>query len=314
MPARGPSVRNTAILMRSRFVLSEVATGLRRNLTMTVAMVLTTAISLGLLGGGLIVVQTIDEMQDLYYERIEIAIFLNDQISTHDPDCSSQTCAALLSDLKANPAVKSVSYESQQEAYARFQEIFAGQPELQKLTQPRDLPASLRVQLTDPRLFESVASQVRGRPGVTEIINQQKYLQELFNALTGVRNFVFVVAVILLLAVLMLIFNAIQLSAFTRRTEVSIMRLVGASRWYTQLPFLLEALIAGVVGALLAIGGLFLAKATVLQRVLGEVFASGILPRLTYGDIALISPILLAVGAVVAAVTGYVTLRLYVRT
>lgn len=300
--------------MRASFVFSEVVTGLRRNVTMTGAMVLTTAISLGLLGGGLLVVQTIDEMQDLYYERVEVAIFLNDSISANDPNCTSATCSELRADLKSASAVESVTYESRKEAFARFQEIFAGQPELRKLARPQALPASLRVNLTDPRMFDDLAQRFRGRPGIEQIINQQKYLAELFDALAGVRNATFIVAVIQALAALMLISNTIQVSAFTRRTEVSIMRLVGATRWYTQLPFLLEAVVAGIAGGVLAIGGLLLAKVTVLQRVLGEVFASGIVPRITYGDIAVISPILLGVGAGVAAATGYLTLRLYVRT
>ena len=125
--------------------------------------------------------------------------------------------------------------------------------------------------------------------------------------------FTFVTALIQAFAALLLFSNTIQLSAFTRRTEVGVMRLTGASRWYTQLPFLLEAVVAGVVGGLLAIVGLVIGKVAFIDRVLAGVFEAAIVPRLGYADIFSVAPILLVVGAAVAAVTGYLTLRLYVR-
>src|SRR5699024_2968925 len=126
-------------------------------------------------------------------------------------------------------------------------------------------------------------------------------------------NAVFAVALIQALAALLLISNTIQISAFTRRTEVGIMRLVGATRWYTQLPFLLEAVVAGVVGAILAIGGLIVGKVAFLDNVLAARIKSGIIPKLDFGDVAWVSPWLLLVAVIISAVTGYATLRLYVR-
>jgi cell division transport system permease protein len=115
------------------------------------------------------------------------------------------------------------------------------------------------------------------------------------------------------LAAILLISNTIQLSAFTRRTETGIMRLVGATRWYTQLPFLLEALVSGLIGAFLAIIGLLISKVAFIDRVMQPVFNTGVIPAIEWGDIALVSPILLLVAGTVSAITGYVTLRLYVR-
>jgi cell division transport system permease protein len=300
--------------MRASFVFSEVATGLRRNITMTVAMILTTAISLGLLGGGLLVVRTIDRMQQDYYQRVETVVYLSADISANDPNCSSSTCSALRGQLEATPGVQSVVFESRQAAFARFQRIFQGQPELLQLARPEALPASLRVQLSDPQRFPSIAKQLAGRPGVDRVTDQGEYLRQLFRALNGLRNATFVIALIQALAALLLISNTIQLSAFTRRTEVGVMRLTGATRWYTQLPFLLEAVVAGVLGAVLAVVGLVIAKVAFIDRVLAGVFEAAIVPRLGYSDIFSVAPILLLVGATVAALTGYVTLRLYVRT
>ncbi len=300
--------------MRASFVFSEVVTGLRRNVTMTVAMILTTAISLGLLGGGLLVVGTIDRMEQDYYQRVETVVFLSADISANDPDCISSTCADLRGELEATSGVQAVEYESRQAAFERFKRIFEGQPELLSLARPEALPASLRVTLSDPQRSDAISQAFTGRPGVDRVTDQGEYLAQLFRALGGLRNATFVIAVIQALAALMLISNTIQVSAFTRRTEVGIMRLTGASRWYTQLPFLFEAVVAGVIGGILATVGLVVAKVAFIDRVLADVFEAAIVPRIGMSDIFAVAPILLLVGAGVAAVTGYVTLRLYVRT
>jgi cell division transport system permease protein len=300
--------------MRASFVFSEVVNGLRRNVTMTMAMILTTAISLGMLGGGLLIVRTIDRMQQDYYQRVETVVYLSADISANDPGCTSSTCSALRGQLEASSGVQAVVFENRQSAYARFQRIFEGQPELLQLARPEALPASLRVQLSDPQRFPSIAKTFTGRPGVDRVTDQGEYLRQLFRALNGLRNATFGVGLIQLLAALLLISNTIQLSAFTRRTEVGVMRLTGATRWYTQLPFVLEAVVAGVIGGLLAIAGLVIGKVAFVDQVFASVFEAAIVPRLGYADIFAVAPILLLVGTVVAAVTGYVTLRLYVRT
>jgi cell division transport system permease protein len=281
---------------------------------MTVAMILTTAISLGLLGGGLLVVHTIGRMQQDYFQRTETVVYLSADISANDTGCTSSTCSALRGQLEATSGVRAVVFESRQAAFTRFQRIFEGQPELLQLARPEALPASLRVQLSDPARFPSIAATFTGRPGVDRVKDQGEYLRQLFQALNALRNATFVIALIQALAALLLISNTIQVSAFTRRTEVGVMRLTGATRWYTQLPFVLEALVAGVVGGVLAIVGLVVGKVLFIDRVLAGVFDAAIVPRLGYADIFMVAPILLLVGAVVAALTGYVTLRLYVRT
>jgi cell division transport system permease protein len=149
---------------------------------------------------------------------------------------------------------------------------------------------------------------------VQRVTDQSVFLQRLFGVLNGVRNAVFAIALVQALAALLLISNTIQVSAFTRRTEVGIMRLVGATRWYTQLPFLLEAVVAGVVGAILATVLLIVAKATFLDTVLAAPEQAGIIPKLSMADVLLFaSPWLFATAIGISAVTGYITLRAYVR-
>ncbi len=299
--------------MRFSFVLAEVLTGLRRNVTMTVAMILTTAISLGLLGGGLLVVRMIDHMRADYGDKVEVNVFLVKAVWP-DKGCKDQPCAGLLSNLESDPAVESVKYESQDEAFDRFQQIFKSQPELLQLTRKESLPSNFHVRLKNPDRANVIIQTYTGKPGVDRVEDQGVFLERFFGVLNGVRNATFVVALVQAIAALLLISNTIQVSAFTRRTEVGIMRLVGATRWYTQLPFLLEAVVAGVVGALLAIAGLIGGKLLFIDDVLAEPIKANIIPPVEFGDIIAISPILLAVAILISAVTGYATLRLYVRT
>lgn len=299
--------------MRASFVFSEVLTGLRRNVTMTVAMILTTMVSLLLLGGGLLVVRMIDKTQTVYEDKLQVNVYLTNDISENDKECQKDPCRTLRSDLENDPAVESVKYENRDQAYARFKEIFASQPELVKLARPEALPASFNVKLFDPDRPEVIIQTFSGKVGVDSIADQSEFLDRFFDALNGVRDLTFVVALIQAVAALLLISNTVQVSAFTRRTEVGIMRLVGATRWYTQLPFLLEAVVAGLIGAVLAIGLLVLAKLWFLDRLLEGPFAAGVIRPIEGLDILLISPWLLLTAIGISAITGYVTLRLYVR-
>jgi len=300
--------------MRASFVLSEVLIGLRRNLTMTIAMILTTAVSLALLGEGLLVVRMIDKTQLLYQDKLEVSVYLGNDISANDKPCAIDPCKSLRSDLERNPAVESVVYENRDEAFERFKRIFEAQPELVKLARPEALPASFHVKLRQPDRPEVIAQTYSGRPGVDNVVDQSEFLKRFFDALNGVRNITFFVALLVAVATLLLIANTVQISAFTRRTEVEIMRLVGATRWYTQLPFLLEAVTAGIVGTLLGILLIAVLNAFFLGDALSGLISSGIVGRITAVDLLFVSPWLLLTAIGISAITGYVTLRLYVRT
>jgi cell division transport system permease protein len=299
--------------MRTSFVFSEVVTGLRRNVTMTIAMILTTAISLGLLGGGLLVVRMVDKMQANYQGKLEVAVLLTNDVSANDQDCSSQPCSGLRTSLETTSGVETVVFENREKGFERFKRIFEAQPELVKLARPEAIPATFRVKLEDPERADVIVREFTGKAGVKSVDDQGKFLDRLFNVLNGVRDGALFLALLQALAALLLISNTIQVSAYTRRTEVGIMRLVGATRWYTQLPFLIEAVVAGIIGAIVSVVGLVLFKAFILDRVLGDLFSSGILPTLGQLDVLIIAPILFGVSVLISALTGYVTLRLYVR-
>jgi cell division transport system permease protein len=293
--------------MRVNFVLSEVATGLRRNLTMTVAMILTTAISLGLMGTGLLIAGMISHMKEIYYDKVQVSIFLSDTVT-------DEQRSAIETELKDSPEVKSYIYESKDEAYQRFQEQFSQQPELVQNTPADALPESFRVELVNPERYPVIAEQFpNGENGVDQVRDEGDFLDRLFSLLNGARNATIAVAVIQALAALLLISNTIQLAAFNRRNETNIMRLVGASRWYTQLPFILEAAFAGLIGGLLAAGGLVLAKVLFVDKTLAGPIKAGIIPQVAWNDIAVTGLEIAAGGVVAAAIAAYVTLRLYVR-
>jgi cell division transport system permease protein len=300
--------------MRFSFVLTEVLNGLRRNVTMTVAMILTTAISLGLLGGGLLVVRMIDHMRDNYGDKVEVNIFLTKDVSVADVNCTAQPCAGIKSNLEQDPNVEKATYESQPDAFARFQKIFASQPELLAVTRQESVPANFHVKLKDTSRSKALVQDYTGKPGIGSVVDQGDFLDKFFGLLNGIRNGTFAVALIQAVAALLLISNTIQVSAYTRRTEVGIMRLVGASRWYTQLPFLLEAVVAGLAGVIVAIAGLFGIKALFIDDVLADPIKSGIIPAVSSLDIVAVAPWLLIVAILISSVTGYATLRLYVRT
>jgi cell division transport system permease protein len=293
--------------MRVNFVLSEVAAGLRRNLTMTVAMILTTGISLGLMGTGLLIANMIGDMREIYYDKIQVSIYLADGITDPQRD-------AIAAQLDSSPEVKDYIYESKADAYARFTQQFQEQPALIANTPEDALPESFRVELVNPQRYPVIAEQFpNGQNGVDEVRDEGDFLDRLFSLLNGARNATIAVAVVQALAALLLISNTIQLAAFNRRNETNIMRLVGASRWYTQLPFILEAALAGLIGALLAVGGLVLTKILFVDKTLAGPIKAGIIPPVDWSAIAAISPIIAAAGVGLAAVAAYVTLRLYVR-
>ncbi|MGY1748878.1 permease-like cell division protein FtsX [Modestobacter sp. SYSU DS0511] len=293
--------------MRVNFVLSEVAAGLRRNLTMTVAMILTTGISLGLMGTGLLIANMISDMREIYYDKVQVSIYLTDDVTEEQRDSIAAT-------LENSPEVASFLYESKAEAYERFTQQFQEQPALIANTPEDALPESFRVELVNPERYQVIAEQFPvGQNGVEDVRDEGDFLDRLFSLLNGARNATIAVAVVQALAALLLISNTIQLAAFNRRNETNIMRLVGASRWYTQLPFILEAALAGLIGAGLAIGGLVLTKILFVDKTLAGPIKAGIIPPVDWSAIAAISPIIAAAGVGLAAIAAYVTLRLYVR-
>ncbi|MGI8868706.1 MAG: permease-like cell division protein FtsX [Mycobacteriales bacterium] len=292
--------------MRAGFVAREVWTGLRRNVTMTLAMILTTAISLVLLGAGILMAKQVDEMKNLYYSNVQVTIFLDQKIT-------SVQKTTLVSELKSQPEIKNFSYETQDQAYKRFKKLFQQNPDIIKGTPKNYIPAAYHVELKNPERYKLVSKAFDGKPGVFKVTADAQVLDKLFTVLNGLRDGAIVVAIVQAVAALLLIANTIQIAAYTRRTETGIMRLVGASRWYVQFPFVVEAALAGLIGAVLAVGGLALTKVFFMDRTLRSLVNSGFLRPLHWHTIWAVTPILGGVGIVLGALAALLTLRLYVR-
>ncbi|MCF8609980.1 permease-like cell division protein FtsX [Gordonia sp. HY285] len=300
--------------MRANFIIGEVLNGFRRNITMTVAMILTTAITLGILGGGMLVIQMADKSQKIFLDRVEMQFFINDEVTERDPNCLEAPCTTLRNDLEAEPGVGSVTFISQDQAFRTAKAAWEkDSPELADFIRKEAYQGALRVRMDDPDRFGAVLDKFSKSQGVDGVLDQRDLVKRIFSVLDGARNAAFAIAAVLAVAAILLIVNTVQIAAYTRRTEVSIMRLVGATRWYTQLPFLLEAVIAAVIGAVLAIGGLFLGKIFFFDKALEDLYGVNILARITNADVWFVSPWLVLAGIVLAGITSYGTLRVYVR-
>lgn len=301
--------------MRVGFILSEVSTSLRRNLTLSFAVIITVAVSLSLFGASLLVRAQVNEMKDYWYDRVEVSIFLCGEISDK-PSCASGAITAtertaIRQDLEdMAPLVDKVYYESQAEALVRFQEQFAGSPLAETATKDQ-MPESFRVKLSDPTKFSIVAAAFAERPGVEDVRDQRQALEKLFQALNGLQNLALSISAAMLFVTMLLISNTMRVAAFSRKRETSIMRLVGASNWSIQLPFVLEAAIASFAGTSLAFLGLAATKYFLIDESLAQTYT---FTNFIGWDavIAVILPMLL-VGVGLSVIAAVTTLRKYLK-
>jgi len=296
--------------VRFGFLINEVLTGPRRNVTMTVAMILTTAISVGLFGGGLLVVRLADNSRAIYLDRVETQVFLTEDVSANDPACGADPCKALRAKIEGRQDVKHVQFLNRQDAYDDAIRKF---PQYKDVAGKDSFPASFIVKLDNPEQHKDFDGAMQGQPGVLGVLNQKELIDRLFAVLDGLSDVAFAVALVQAIGAILLIANMVQVAAYTRRTEIGIMRLVGASRWYTQLPFLVEAILAATVGVVIAIIGLLVVRWMFLDDALSQFYQANLIARLDYADIIYIAPWLLLLGAAMAGLTSYATLRLYVR-
>jgi cell division transport system permease protein len=302
--------------MRAQFVFHEVWIGLRRNLTMTIALIVVVAISLSLLGTGLLFVKQVDNTRTYWQGRVQLSIYLCTRTSV-SPQCTKNgpatpsEIAQIQQDLKSLPQVIGLRYESQSQAYARFRQEFSQDQSFVSTVSKGDIPNSFQVKLKNTEAdFPIVADTVENRPGVDQIVDDSSILDKFYKLLDGARNAVVIVAIILLIAAILLVANTIRLSAFNRRRETSIMRLVGASNFYVQLPFLVEGVIAGLFGWLVA-AGLLIAVKTLGLDTLQQYFPFNV--QLSATDLIEVIVLAMIIGVLLCGATSFLTLRRYLR-
>jgi cell division transport system permease protein len=303
--------------MRAQFVLQEVWTGLRRNLTMTIALIVVVAISLSLLGTGLLFVKQVDNTRTYWQGKVQLSVYLctatsvSERCHANGPTTAAEK-AQIQHDLQSLPQVEAVYYESQQQAFAHFKQDFSRDRSFTNLVTPSELPDSFQVKLVNAQAdYNIVAGTVAGRPGVDQVVNDAAILSKFYRLLDAARNAVVIIAVILLIAAVLLVANTIRLSAFNRRRETSIMRLVGASNFYVQLPFLVEGILAGLAGWLIAAGLLVAVKSLGLDT-LQQYFSNSV--QLSAADLIEVIVLAMVMGVLLCGATSFLTLRRYLRT
>ncbi|MBL7256790.1 permease-like cell division protein FtsX [Paractinoplanes lichenicola] len=290
--------------MRLKYVLNEVLVGLWRNVTMTVAMIITMSVSLTMLGASVLLYMQVDQMKSYYYGEIEVSIFLRTDVT----DGQRQEIDSAIS---SNPLVASQTYETREQALERFKTLWKDSPEFVNSVGPNSLPESFRVKLKNPETYKTFTDQMKGMQGIQDIIDQRALLDKVFNIFNAIQVGALVVAGVMALAALLLVGNTIQVAAYSKRREVAVMKLVGASNWFIQAPFVLEAVVAGLIGALLGFVALFVSKVVLFDNKLQAL--TTILTPIENGNVWLMLPLLAGVGALVSAVTAWVTLRFYLK-
>ena len=250
--------------MRFRFILSETFKGLTRNLAMTVSVILVAFISLLFVGASALLQQQISTMKGDWYDKVEVSVYMCPS------DSSSAVCIengeatqkqidaveALINSDALRPYVKSYTFESKAEAYAKFKEVY-GDRSIGRSATEEMMPVSFRIKLVDAEKYQVVAEQLTGRDGVQRVVDQRKTLETFFLVMNRASWITGGLAAIMAVAAVLLISTTIRLSAMSRSKETEIMRLVGASNFFIQLPFMLEGAIAALIGALAAVGSLW---------------------------------------------------------
>jgi cell division transport system permease protein len=282
---------------------------------MTIALIVVVAISLSLLGTGLLFIKQVDSTRTYWQSKVEVSIYLCTAGSANTNCHGAYTPSeqqTIQTDLQGLPQVQQVIFQTSDQAYSQFTQFFANDKAYVSTVKPSDIPASFEVKLKDPSEanYNAVAESVQGSAGVDLVVNEMTILDKFYKLLDGLRNAVVIVALILIVAAILLVSNTIRLSAFNRRRETGIMRLVGASNLYIQMPFLLEGVIAGLLGWVVSAALLVGVKSLLLNN-LQQYFSYNV--GLTTGDLVEVIVLAMCVGVLLCGITSFVTLRRYLR-
>ncbi|HEY8912834.1 permease-like cell division protein FtsX [Lacisediminihabitans sp.] len=303
--------------MRFGLIMSEVGHGLRRNFSMVVSVVLVTFISLTFVGAAILLQFQIGQMKGYWYDRAQVAVYMCTSLST-DGNCklaeATKDQKALVEAQLKSPAIagliKRVDFENHDQVYAEYKAQF-GDTTGSDFVTPAFLPETFWINLKDPQQADVIVESVSDLPGVEQVKDQRKYLDPIFTALNAASFTAVGVAVLMLVAAVLLIATTIRLSAFSRRRELGIMRLVGASNRFIQTPFILEGVIAALIGSVLASAAVVAIVKFFVQGYLGGQAQDT--PFIGMSDALIVVPILLVVGAVLAASSASFAIGRYLK-
>lgn len=299
--------------MSSGYLIRETGGNLRRNLAMTVAAVVTMFVSLAAAGGVLIMRQAIHEQAVQWRGGVQVAIFLNASVSPSEVKAVGKLLAEDEgSGGSGGGLVKKYFYVDKSQAYHEFKIIFGGDPQLVRVMSPAQMPPSYRVVPRQPSDVSTIGDQFRGQPGVFRVDYAQQAIQSLENRFRTLSEIAVILAIGVMIGAVALIVNTIQLAIFARRREVAVMKLVGATNWFIRIPFMLEGLVDGVLGALLAFLPIYFARRSIASFVGSESLA----PQRLYvpaHDAIVTGLVMLVVGAAVGAIGSAFAVRRFLR-
>ncbi|GAB3246643.1 permease-like cell division protein FtsX [Kineosporia babensis] len=303
--------------MRFQFIVDEILIGLRRNIAMAISVVLVTVVSLFLVGLGFLAQRQVDTMKDYWYDRVQVSIFLCGDGSTAAGCADGKATEAQKEQIQADLAapqlaayVDKVYFETQDEAFKHFKEQFKDSALSENVTVDQ-MPESYRVDLKNPEQYQVVAELFTDKPGVETVESQNEVLDRLFALLNQLKLGAWMLAAVTLICSVLLVATTIRLTAFTRRRETGIMRLVGASNFFIQLPFILESMIAAAVGAGLASVALVgVTKFQIQDRLAQSLTFTN---YVGVGDALMVVPWLFVIGLGIAGVSAFLALQRYLK-
>ena len=305
--------------MRFGLVLSEAANSLRRNVSMVISVILVTFISLTFVGAAILLQMQIGQMKGYWYDRAQVAIFMCTATDTTGNCTQAAATKEQISQVKTEldsatlaPFVDRYEFETQQQAYDNFKASFTDSPAAGFVT-PDLFNESFRVNLIDPNQADVLIEKLSGLAGVQAVEDQRSYLDQIFAVLNAASYTAIGLASLMLIAAVLLIATTIRLSAFSRRRELGIMRLVGASNRFIQTPFILEGVFAALIGSILAGGAILLIVKFFVQGYLAQALASQATTLVGMSDALLVVPILIVVGGVLAAGSAGFAISRYLK-
>ena len=301
--------------MRLRFILSQTFKGLKSNFAMAFSVTLVTFVSLLFLGAAVLLQWQINNLKNDWYDKVEVSAFMCPQNSV-SPQCASGEATQeqiddiddFLSSSQMKPYVEKVYFETKADALASFKEQMSDTVWADAMTEDQ-MQASFRVKLVDPEKYQIVADALTGRDGVESVQDQREQLEPLFKILNRFTLVAGGLAVVMVVTAMLLIPSTIRLSAMFRRNETEIMRYVGASNRMIQTPFILEGIIASLVGGLLAVGSLWLIVGVFIR----DWFSGTWVHVVSSHDVFILAPVLLVAAVLIASVASFVALRKYTR-
>ena len=303
--------------MRFALVWTEAASGLRRNLSMVVSVILVTFISLTFVGAAILMQMQIGQMKGYWYDRAQVAVYMCtafDSSKTCTGSVASQQQIDAVKQQLASPAlakfIKKSTYEDQKQAYADFKKQLKGNQVADYVT-PDMLPPTIWISLHDPNQSAVIVESVSNLAGVQSVTDQRQYLDQIFKLLNVASITAIAIAVVMLIAAALLIATTIRLSAFSRRRELAIMRLVGASNRFIQTPFVLEGVFAAVIGSVLAGVATWGVVKFFVQGYLQQ--ALPVTNFVGTSNALVVAPILIVAGIVVAAIASNIAISRYLR-